>query len=547
MHKKDNKGEEIYNSFIKKGINYIKNDNIQNAKLVFLDALKLNQKKYEAYINLSNIYLLQKKASKSTSVLFKYLSINKFNLNILNHLGKICLNYNISKDQKKYCRFLEEIKLDTKSEYKFIFYFLGIFYENSENFDRSISSYSNSILCDKNNIDPYLKLLNLLEKTNNLDQLKIHINLGLKNFTTKKTKIIFILYRSIYLNRIKNFKLSESLINKHKLFSSLKNNDSLFLKLIDLQARNCEKLGKYSEAFTKFQLRNKILINQKENQIFDRNRILQTIQNYKIFYHKKNIEFLNNKFKFDDDINLVFLVGFPRSGTTLLDTILRTHSKIKVLEEKPFLLNLRHKFFNDNRNDLMSLKKITYKEITNIRQNYFKLINYTKDKVIIDKLPLSIIELGFIKVIFPNAKIILALRHPCDTTLSCFFSFFKINDAMINFLNWEDTLHFYDSVFDLFNFYESELGFKYISIKYENVVKDFKEEITKLLNYLGLNYEKGIEDFHKTAKLRSKINTPSYTQVINPIYSSSVGKWKKYKKVKNSEKYLKKWINYFNY
>ena len=110
------------------------------------------------------------------------------------------------------------------------------------------------------------------------------------------------------------------------------------------------------------------------NQIFDRNRILQTIQNYKIFYHKKNIEFINNKFKFDDDINLVFLVGFPRSGTTLLDTILRTHSKIKVLEEKPFLLNLRHKFFNDNRNDLMSLKKITYKEITNIRQNYFKYI-----------------------------------------------------------------------------------------------------------------------------------------------------------------------------
>ena len=62
-------------------------------------------------------------------------------------------------------------RVDTKSEYKFIFYFLGIFYENSENFDRSISSYSNSILCDKNNIDPYLKLLNLLEKTNNLDQL----------------------------------------------------------------------------------------------------------------------------------------------------------------------------------------------------------------------------------------------------------------------------------------------------------------------------------------------------------------------------------------
>ena len=132
----------------------------------------------------------------------------------------------------------------------------------------------------------------------------------------------------------------------------------------------------------------------------------------------------------------MFLIGFPRSGTTLLDTILRTHSKIKVLEEKPFILDLRHQYFKRNNNDLSSMLKISQKEKDRIRNDYFnKIFNHSTDKkkIIIDKFPLSIIELGFIKCIFPNSKIILAMRHPCDVITSCFFSSFKINDAMINF------------------------------------------------------------------------------------------------------------------
>ena len=90
-------------------------------------------------------------------------------------------------------------------------------------------------------------------------------------------------------------------------------------------------------------------------------------------------------------------MSFPRSGTTLLDTILRTHSKIKVLEEKPFIINLRHNYFIKNKNNLSSLLEITQKEKDDIRSKYYKEIKISsgdKDKIIIDKLPLSIIELG---------------------------------------------------------------------------------------------------------------------------------------------------------
>ena len=246
----------------------------------------------------------------------------------------------------------------------------------------------------------------------------------------------------------------------------------------------------------------------------------------------------------------VFLIGFPRSGTTLLDTILRTHSQSLVLEEKPYLLEARHDFFLKRNNDLNALLDISESEIVQIRDNYFNKFRKQisdEENIIIDKLPLSIIEIGFIKSIFPNSKFILALRHPCDVVLSCYFSFFSINEAMINFLNWENTIDFYNNVFDLFEFYENELKFDYFSIKYEDLIADFEKNITHLLSFLGLKYENNLKNFNLTAKKRDKISTPSYSQVINPLYSTSIGRWKNFSKNKSAEVDLIKWIDKFNY
>ena len=234
----------------------------------------------------------------------------------------------------------------------------------------------------------------------------------------------------------------------------------------------------------------------------------------------------------------------------MLDTILRTHSKIKVLEEKPFIINLRHNYFIKNKNNLSSLLEITQKEKDDIRSKYYKEIKISsgdKDKIIIDKLPLSIIELGFIKCIFPSSKIILAMRHPCDVVTSCFFSSFKINDAMVNFLNMKQTISFYNTVLDLFEFYQGEINFNYYVIKYEDVVSDFKNQIIKLINFLDLDYEEKLKEFYITAKKRSKISTPSYNQVINPLYSSSINRWKNFKNSDLLVNNLSRWIKKYKY
>ena len=118
---------------------------------------------------------------------------------------------------------------------------------------------------------------------------------------------------------------------------------------------------------------------------------------------------------------------------------------------------------------------------------------------------------------------------------------------MVNFLSWDDTIILYNKVFNLFEFFEKELGLNYHMIKYEDIVFNFKKEIISLLNFLKLDYEKNLENFYITAQKRDKISTPSYTQVINPIYQSSIDRWKKYSNFKNPENQLKKWIKKFNY
>ena len=118
---------------------------------------------------------------------------------------------------------------------------------------------------------------------------------------------------------------------------------------------------------------------------------------------------------------------------------------------------------------------------------------------------------------------------------------------MINFLNWDDTIKFYNNVFQLFESYEKELNISYYQIKYEDIVIDFRKNISNLLSYLELNFEENLINFNQTAKKRPKIFTPSYTQVINPLYNTSIGRWKKYKEYIDSELELKKWIKKFNY
>jgi len=279
-------------------------------------------------------------------------------------------------------------------------------------------------------------------------------------------------------------------------------------------------------------------------------------QNY-IHTYRKN---LDNKFflkKIEEsrifESSPVFLIGFPRSGTTLLDTILRSHPEIDVLEEKPFINIIEQIIKTKFKYSLDELHKISTDELNFLRNKYLEILKNSSDrnknaKILVDKFPFQTVCLPLINLLFPKAKIIFTHRNPYDTVLSCFQQTFEPNYAMANLRSIDSASEIYDLTMNMWVDYKDTLKMDYITSKYEDLVNDFENHILRILEFLEVSWDENIKNYRNTAYKRGKINTPSSSQVIQPIYKSSIKKWKNYEKYfKNSNQYLNKWKRFFKY
>ena len=122
-----------------------------------------------------------------------------------------------------------------------------------------------------------------------------------------------------------------------------------------------------------------------------------------------------------------------------------------------------------------------------------------------------------------------------------------INEAMLNFENLETTTIFYNKTFKLLNKYIDFFNITYHQVKYEDVVSDFNTQINKILKYINLQFEESLNNFYKTAQKREKINTPSYDQVIKPLYSNSINRHLNFEDVKKIYPEVEKWIKFYSY
>jgi len=243
----------------------------------------------------------------------------------------------------------------------------------------------------------------------------------------------------------------------------------------------------------------------------------------------------------------VFLVGFPRSGTTLLDTMLMGHPDVEVLEEEPTLLEAAKVLqpFED-------LPSVSEDQIAKARDTYFSVakrhVSLDPAKLLIDKNPLSMNMLPIIHRLFPGARIILALRHPCDVVFSSFASNFKLNDAMVNFLDLRTTAEFYDLSFGYFEHVQSLLNLPMHRTVYENVIQNREEELRALIAFLGLDWRDEVLDHEGTARSRGRIKTASYAQVGQPIYTQAAGRWTNFRKqMEPVLPLLEPWLTRFGY
>ena len=226
----------------------------------------------------------------------------------------------------------------------------------------------------------------------------------------------------------------------------------------------------------------------------------------------------------------VFLVGFPRSGTTLLDQILSSHLQFATLEEKDLISPLLLEILQQA-DPIAAMEALGAEALSSLRAIYWRSAEAAgaprDGRTLIDKLPLNIVFLPLIARMFPGARAIVALRDPRDVVLSCFQQRFGMNTAMVQFLELETSARYYDQVMGLYWRCRDRVPLQLLEVRYEEVVGDLERAVRALTEFLGAPFEPAMLDFVTTAR-RREINTPSAGQVVQPLYTRSVGRWRNY-------------------
>ena len=223
----------------------------------------------------------------------------------------------------------------------------------------------------------------------------------------------------------------------------------------------------------------------------------------------------------------VFLLGFPRSGTTLLERVLRAHSGVTVVEEQETLAPLLEDFVLAADGveriagmDAAALEpyRAGYRDLTR------RLAAALDGQLVIDKMPLYTLFLPLIRHVFPDARIILALRDPRDVCLSCFAQNFALNAAMAQFLDIGTTASYYATVMGLgLESLKRRPGCT-LSVRYEALIDDLEGEARRILEFLGLEWDPAVLRWRERI-VGTRVTTPSYRQIARPLYRSSTGRW----------------------
>lgn len=556
----------------------VQTKNLDVAKKLLKKAIQINSNHAAAHNNLGNVLIELKEYQKAVNCCQKATEIQPDYADANNNLGvalkelgdfkkaRICFEKatiidpnhahaynNLGVIFRKFQEF-QKAKICFEKSIKIQSYYidahnnLGNVLKDLGDFQKAINCYKKAIKIQPSYINAHHNLMEVYEKTNQEEKLK---NAILNARSLVKDNPVIKLYEGILLNRKDKFKEAINILESISFKTQEIKNEKLRASIL---AKCYDRIGNIDKAFDYFIKANILASQIKSVKNFDKNRYLQEIKIRKDFFVKSEIKKwsvlkLNDVKKF----NPVFLVGFPRSGTTLLDIILRSHPSIEVFEEKPMVNKLIGSLNELPDGELKGLEKINIQQLEKIRKTYYESLesqikNKNTSKVYIDKLPLNIIHTGQIVRVFPNAKFIVSLRHPYDCVLSCFMQDFDLNDAMANFLNLDDSAHLYDVVMDLWIQYTSIFEINYHEVKYENLVESFEPTVKSVLNFLGLPWDVSIFQYFETAKKRTLISTPSYSQVIKPLYSHASGRWKQYKKqISNIYPILEKWTKKFNY
>jgi tetratricopeptide (TPR) repeat protein len=224
---------------------------------------------------------------------------------------------------------------------------------------------------------------------------------------------------------------------------------------------------------------------------------------------------------------LAFLGGHPRSGTTLLEQILDAHPGVAALDEPMAFLEVLQPEFHKS-NELSSAR------VNVLRRIYIQALKDdlgadAAGKTLIDKNPSPTARLPVWLRVFPELRVIIALRDPRDVVLSCYFQNIPLNSANVNFLSLERLAKHYSDLMGIWLAVRDWPGFAWIETRYEDVVADLTKEGRRVTEFLGLSWHPDQERYYEKSAAK-QLYSPTYQDVTRPVYQRSVARWRAYEK-----------------
>ena len=512
--------EKNYNSFIKSGLKLLKK-NPKNYQLIYFIGL--------SYVNLQ-----------------KYAEAEKY-FDKLIHVQKkpeiFFIQANIHKQLTKYDSaigyFEKAIKLNPN--FSEAYNNLGNTKKRVGKIDEAISCFEKAIKLKKSNIEAYLNLANIYKENKrfyelikiyekilsfNQNDIKTLYNLGsaylfLGNISKGKyyfEKIIKI--NSNHIPSYRNYISVTKITKQNEIFKKLELlSEDIFsvddkILFYDALSKGYFDQDNDELAFKYLEKSNSL---KKKNSKFSFDKAEIQFRDIKAFF--KNIDNININFKDTLKSRPIFIIGMPRSGTTLIEQILSSHSQIHGAGELDFLPKIVDKLGIKKPQDFESF-------FTKIRNLYYEqIIKISNNRYIIDKLPTNFKWVGFIINAFPEAKILHIERNPMAVCWSNYKTSF-IDSGMDFNLSQQDIAKYYSLYFDLMNFWRSKYRPNILNIDYENFVNDFVNNSKEILNFLDLEWEDQIKKYDKNMR---PVTTASFQQVREGIKKNTSMSWKKYR------------------
>ena len=458
------------------GILAFKSGNHDIAEAMFTRALQVDPTYTLVWANLAQVFSVTGQLDKAKKSFKNILNMEPKNGLIWAEYGTVLTKLARYSDGKD--AYLKALKFKPNSPR--VYLSLGHVYKTMGEIDNSINSYKSTIKQNNLSGEAYWSLANLKTYSFTNDEIKnMEVTLDTEISDIERCQMHFALGKAYEVKKDYN----NSFINYSK------------------GNRVKKRLIKYSSRET----------SEKTKKVLD-------------FFIEENISSLSNSSTLDRDP--IFVLGMPRSGSTLVDQIISSHSMVDGTQELPNIIKIAAELNNDSDDNYPEvLEDFKSNELSALGLDYIRETKWARESApfFIDKMPNNFIHIGLIKTILPNAKIIDTRRDAMDTCFSCFKQFFARGQLFTYSL--EDLGNYYVDYIKAMNHWHKVYGEDIYTVHYDNVINNTESTIRELIEYCELPFEDNCLEFYKSSR---PVKTPSAEQVRQPIYKSGLNYWKNY-------------------